>query len=94
MLIVPTVFTTVLTMPFSILFVVASVRMRKLESYHFSLGVAVLACVPCMPVWLVGLPMGLWAISVLLRPEVEGGVRPAGSVTSLRTPSNCGQRRL
>ncbi len=51
-----------------------SVKMRQGENY----GLAILTCVLAMavtPANIVGLPVGLWALVVLLRPEVKQGFR-------------------
>jgi hypothetical protein len=49
-----------------------SVKMRRLQSHPFAVGVSILAMVPCFsPCCLVGLPAGIWALVVLNRPEVK-----------------------
>jgi hypothetical protein len=47
--------------------------MRKLRSYGLVLVAAVLAVVPCTFAWIIGLPMGIWALVVLMDPEVKAG---------------------
>lgn len=47
-------------------------KMRKLESYGFSLAASIIAMVPCIsPCCIIGLPIGIWAIVVLNKPEVK-----------------------
>jgi len=47
-------------------------KMRKLESYQFSMTAAIVAMIPCIsPCCFLGLPLGIWALTVLNRPEVK-----------------------
>jgi hypothetical protein len=55
----------------SITLIVAGWRMRQLKSHGLSLVGAILAMLPCTFGWIVGLPMGIWAFSVLQQPEVR-----------------------
>jgi hypothetical protein len=50
-----------------------ALKMRKLESYGLALTVSILAMIPCIsPCCLIGLPIGIWALVVLMKPEVKG----------------------
>jgi hypothetical protein len=50
-----------------------ALKMKKLENYTFSVIATVIAMVPCIsPCCLVGLPIGIWALVVLNKPEVKG----------------------
>ncbi len=55
----------------SLTLLIAGWRMRKLKSYGLSMVGAILALLPCSFGWFVGLPMGVWALLVLQRPEVR-----------------------
>jgi hypothetical protein len=47
-------------------------KMKKLESYGLAMTVSILAMVPCLsPCCLIGLPIGIWAVVVLSKPEVK-----------------------
>lgn len=47
-------------------------KMMKLQQYHLAMVSAVVALVPCVsPCCLVGLPIGIWALVVLTKPEVK-----------------------
>lgn len=49
-----------------------AVKMQSLRSYEFSVTAAILALLPCMtPCCIIGLPIGIWALVVLLKPEVK-----------------------
>jgi predicted Ser/Thr protein kinase len=48
-----------------------AVALRRLEFYRFAVAGSALAMVPCSVAWPVGLPLGLWALAVLRRPEVR-----------------------
>lgn len=50
-----------------------ALKMKKLEKYGLAMGVSILAMIPCIsPCCLVGLPIGIWALVVLNKPEVKG----------------------
>ncbi|MBA4150904.1 MAG: DUF4339 domain-containing protein [Verrucomicrobia bacterium] len=56
----------------SIVIFLGANKMRKLESYGFSMAASIIAMIPCIsPCCLVGLPIGIWAIVVLNKPEVK-----------------------
>ncbi len=56
--------------PFSILIIVGGMKMRRLQSRGLAMTAACLALIPVGPGWLISLPMGIWALSVLLRADV------------------------
>ncbi len=48
-------------------------RMQQLRSRGLALTVSVLAMMPCVsPCCLIGLPIGIWSLIVLNKPEVRG----------------------
>jgi hypothetical protein len=50
-----------------------AMKMKKLESYNFAMSASIIAMVPCVsPCCLIGLPIGIWALVVLMKPEVKG----------------------
>jgi tRNA A-37 threonylcarbamoyl transferase component Bud32 len=65
-----------------VLIIVGAGNMLRLRSYAWALVGAVLAVLPCGLGWLVGLPVGIWALVVLLTaPEVKEAF---GSLRSLQ----------
>ncbi len=47
-------------------------KMKNAESYGFAMAAAIIAMIPCVsPCCLLGLPLGIWALVVLLKPEVK-----------------------
>lgn len=52
--------------------IIGAQKMRHLESYGFAMVAAILAVLPILrPLYLVSLPMGIWALIVLTRPDVK-----------------------
>jgi hypothetical protein len=50
----------------------AALKMRKLENYGLAMAGSIIAAIPCIsPCCLIGLPIGIWAIVVLMKPEVK-----------------------
>lgn len=55
-----------------VLILVGGLKMRKLESYGLAMTAAILSIIPCTTsCCLVGIPIGVWAVVVLMRPEVK-----------------------
>jgi hypothetical protein len=47
-------------------------KMQKLENYGLAMAASIVAMIPCIsPCCLVGLPIGIWAVVVLSKPEVK-----------------------
>jgi hypothetical protein len=56
----------------SIVILVGAMKMQSLRSYNFAFTAALLAVVPCLtPCCFLGLPLGIWALVVLNKPEVK-----------------------
>jgi hypothetical protein len=48
------------------------IKMKKLENYGLAMTTSILAMIPCVsPCCLIGLPIGIWAVVVLSKPEVK-----------------------
>lgn len=49
-----------------------ALKMKNAESFGFAMAAAIIAMIPCVsPCCLLGLPLGIWAIIVLVKPEVK-----------------------
>ncbi len=49
-----------------------ALKMKKCESYGWAMTASIIAMIPCIsPCCLVGLPIGIWALVVLSKPEVK-----------------------
>ena len=49
-----------------------AMKMKKLESYGLAMTASIIAMIPCFsPCCLIGLPIGIWALVVLSKPEVK-----------------------
>jgi hypothetical protein len=47
-------------------------KMKKLENYGLALATSIVAMIPCIsPCCLIGLPIGIWALVVLTKPDVK-----------------------
>jgi len=56
----------------SVVIFLGASKMKNAESYGFAMAAAILAMIPCVsPCCLLGLPLGIWALIVLLKPEVK-----------------------
>ena len=47
-------------------------KMKNLESYGLAMAASIIAMIPCFsPCCLLGLPIGIWAVVILSKPEVK-----------------------
>jgi hypothetical protein len=54
----------------------AALKMRELKQWELSLAASIVAMIPCIsPCCIIGLPIGIWALVILLRPEVKEAFR-------------------
>jgi len=60
----------------SIVMIVGAGKMSRLESYGWAQTAAIIGMVPCIsPCCLLGLPFGIWALSVLNKPHVQAAFK-------------------
>lgn len=66
------VFFNVIGLIMSVVILMGAVKMKKLQGYNFAMTATIIAMVPCVsPCCLVGLPVGIWALVILMKPEVK-----------------------
>jgi predicted Zn finger-like uncharacterized protein len=56
---------------FAILILVGGLRMKRLENYGLAMTACIFALLPCGNCCIIGLPLGIWGLVVLNRPEVK-----------------------
>jgi len=59
----------------NVVVVLGALKMRQLESWGLALAAAIIAMLPCGCCCCLGLPLGIWAVVVLNKPEVKAGFR-------------------
>ena len=58
------------------LIIYASMEMKKLKQWGLAVAASILAMVPCIsPCCIIGLPIGIWALVVLMKDEVKAAFR-------------------
>jgi phage FluMu protein Com len=56
----------------SVMIVIGAAKMKQLENYSLAMAAAILAITPCIgPCCCLGLPLGIWALTVLSEPQVK-----------------------
>lgn len=48
-----------------------ALKMKSLESYGLGMAAAIVALIPCCPCGCIGIPVGIWSLVVLNKPEVK-----------------------
>ena len=51
--------------------VLGAMKMRTLQSYRLAVAAAVVVMLPCGGCFCIGLPVGIWALITLRKPEVK-----------------------
>ena len=46
-------------------------KMRNLQSHGLAMGAAIVAMIPCGGCCCLGLPVGIWALVTLMKPEIK-----------------------
>ena len=60
----------------AVFIIFAALKMRELRQWELSLAASIVAMIPCIsPCCILGLPIGIWALVILLRPEVKDAFR-------------------
>lgn len=50
-------------------------KMRALDNHGSAMTAAIIAVLPCSPCWILGLPFGIWALTVLGKEEIREAFR-------------------
>ncbi len=48
-----------------------ALKMRNLQSHGLAIGASVVAMIPCAGCCCLGLPVGIWSLVLLMKPEVK-----------------------
>jgi hypothetical protein len=65
------VVTDLLAIGLSAFVIFGALKMQKLQSWNLCLAASIVAMVPCSCTCCIGLPLGIWAIILLAKPEVK-----------------------
>lgn len=69
--------TAFVALAIGVVVLMGALKMKDGRSYGFALAATILAMVPCIsPCCCLGLPFGIWALVVLLKPEVKTAFLP------------------
>ena len=53
------------------LILMGGIKMKRLENYALAMTASIVALLPCSACCIVGLPIGIWALVILSKPEVK-----------------------
>lgn len=66
------VFNAIFVAGLSVVVLMGGLKLKKLESFSLCVAAAVIALVPCIsPCCCIGLPIGIWALVVMNKPDVR-----------------------
>ncbi|MFN0019937.1 MAG: serine/threonine-protein kinase [Pirellulaceae bacterium] len=85
-LLVPLI-TVVFQVPSSILMILGGRKMQRLETYGLSVTAGICALLPTGPVWIISMPIGIWALIVLASSEVREAFRAKRAGRGIATES-------
>jgi ABC-type proline/glycine betaine transport system permease subunit len=56
----------------AVFLIYASIKMKELNQWGICMAASILAMIPCIsPCCIVGLPIGIWCLTVLTKPDVK-----------------------
>jgi hypothetical protein len=67
--------TALLGLAISGFLIFGAMKMRNLESHGLAIGAAIVAMIPCGGCCCLGLPVGIWALVTLMKPEIKSQFR-------------------
>ncbi len=67
--------TSALGLLIAVLVVIGGMKMKKLESYSLAMTVSIVCMLPCSLCCIAGIPIGIWSLVVLSKPEVKAAFR-------------------
>jgi hypothetical protein len=59
----------------ALLIFLGGLKMKRLENYGLAMSASIVALLPCSACCIVGLPIGIWALVILSKPEVKSSFR-------------------
>jgi uncharacterized BrkB/YihY/UPF0761 family membrane protein len=60
----------------AIFIIYAALKMKDLKHWNLAVVASVLAMIPCIsPCCIIGLPIGIWSLVVLMRPDVKAAFK-------------------
>ena len=69
-------FSNVITLLLSGLTFFGALKMKNLENFGLSMAASIIAIIPCFgPCCCIGIPVGIWSLVVLNKPEVKSAFR-------------------
>src|SRR5690349_22426351 len=67
----PVLLALVASFGIGIVMIIGALKMMRLESYGWAMTASILALLPCSPVGILGLVVGIWSLVVLSRRNVK-----------------------
>ena len=65
------VISSIIGLCFAGMIIFGAIKMKQVDNYGLAMTASILALLPCWNCCLIGLPIGIWALVVLNRPEVK-----------------------
>lgn len=62
---------SILALAVAAVLIFGGLKMKSLQSYGLAMAATILAMVPCLTPCCLGIPFGIWALVVMLKPEVK-----------------------
>lgn len=60
----------------AIFIIYAALKMKELKQWNLAVVASILAMIPCIsPCCIIGLPIGIWSLVVLMRPDVKAAFK-------------------
>jgi hypothetical protein len=65
------IFTNILGLAISAFIIYGAVKMKAVQSYGLAMAASIVAMIPCGGCCCIGLPVGIWCLVLLNKPEIK-----------------------
>ncbi|SEU16112.1 hypothetical protein [Stigmatella erecta] len=71
------IFVNLLSLALNGLVFFGGLKMKSLENYKLAMAASIIALIPCFGCYCIGIPVGIWSLITLNKPEVKSAFRTA-----------------
>jgi hypothetical protein len=71
------IFANLISMALNGLVFFGALKMKNLENYKLAMAASIIALIPCFGCYCIGIPVGIWSLITLNKPEVKSAFRPS-----------------
>jgi hypothetical protein len=71
------IFTSLLSLGLGGVVFFGAMKMKNLENYTLAMAASIISVIPCFGCCCIGIPVGIWSLVILNKPEVKAAFQPS-----------------